>query len=108
MWEKTADVKVAIDDPVDPLEAVITVGFPVLLLVLPNELLTVAVYDFVQDSTTAGTVRLVLCFRFQCIDKAHTIEYRPGATLASRHGIGGVKNAARCVSPKRPGTDLSA
>ncbi len=61
--------------PDDPLEPPITIGFPVLLLVLPNKLLIMTVYDFVKERTAAGMVRLILCSRFQCIYGTHTIEY---------------------------------
>ena len=47
------------DDPLYPFESVITVGFPVLLLVLQDEILIVPIDDFVEDGTTAGMVRLI-------------------------------------------------
>ena len=72
------------DDPVDQLEPPITVGFPVLLLVLPNKLLIMTAHDFVKDRTAAGMVRLILRSRSQCIYGAHTIEYGLDTPPASK------------------------
>ena len=72
------------DDSIDPFESVITVGFPVLLLVLRNKLLVMAVHNFVEHSTAARTVWLKVYARFQSVCRAHTLEYRPPVPNAFR------------------------
>ena len=77
-----AFVKLA-DDPVDPFESVITVGLPVLLFVLRDEILIVPIDDFVEDGTTAGMIRLIRYRRFGWLCRAHTREYSLDVTSAS-------------------------
>ena len=68
------------DGPLDPFESVITVGFPVLLLVLRKKLPVMAIHNFVEHSTAVRTVWLKVYARFQRVCRAHTLEYRPSCS----------------------------